>query len=65
MNGVDTDNTFTCPRCDQAMPDRDHAEGCEDLDCPAIGGEPPKRERNAHVAEPFRSFLNSISPWVP
>lgn len=28
-----------CPRCTQDMPDRDSAEGCEDLFCPFMGGD--------------------------
>lgn len=28
----------TCPRCKQVMGDADGAEGCEDLQCPLIGG---------------------------
>lgn len=31
--------SVTCPRCKQEMPDRDSAEGCEDLVCPFIGGD--------------------------
>jgi hypothetical protein len=28
-----------CPRCGETMQDRDCAEGCEDFNCPFIGGE--------------------------
>lgn len=30
---------WKCPRCGEVMQDKDEAEGCEDLACPAIGGE--------------------------
>lgn len=30
---------WVCPRCGEVMESKDSAEGCEDWDCPAAGGE--------------------------
>ena len=38
-NADQADPMWKCPRCGQVMEDRDCAEGCEDLACPAIYGE--------------------------
>jgi predicted RNA-binding Zn-ribbon protein involved in translation (DUF1610 family) len=38
-NADQADPMWKCPRCGQVMEDRDCAEGCEDLACPALGGE--------------------------
>ena len=58
---ADHPDDLYCDECWEVVQEKRDREDREDHEAHEAAS---RAERNAHVAEPFRSFVNAISPWV-